>query len=62
MMMNFTVDCVRGHKDGVLLLITADAGGRLWMHRHCCVRVYKGVSRGRISSLRQVRVGLYIVL
>ncbi|WIA38777.1 hypothetical protein OEZ86_002067 [Tetradesmus obliquus] len=25
MMMNFTVDCVRGHKDGVLLLITADA-------------------------------------
>jgi hypothetical protein len=26
MMMNFTVDCVRGHKDGVLLLITADAG------------------------------------
>lgn len=26
MMMNFTVDCVRGSKDGVLLLITADAG------------------------------------
>lgn len=26
--MNFTVDCVRGHKDGVLLLITADAGGQ----------------------------------
>jgi hypothetical protein len=29
MMMNFTVDCVRGHKDGVLLLITADAGARI---------------------------------
>jgi hypothetical protein len=25
-MMNFTVDCVRGHKDGVVVLITADAG------------------------------------
>jgi hypothetical protein len=28
MMMNFTVDCVRGNKDGVVLLITADAGAR----------------------------------
>lgn len=30
MMMNFTVDCVRGSKDGVLLLITADAGKSCW--------------------------------
>jgi hypothetical protein len=38
MMMNFTVDCVRSSKDGVLLLITADAG-EAWWHALCCAEM-----------------------
>eukprot|EP00775_Hariotina_reticulata_P003987 gene3987-4239_t len=40
MMMNFTVDCVRGHKDGVVVLITADADfvrPALWCKQQGCV-------------------------
>ena len=40
MMQNFTVDCVRCNKDGVLLLITADADfvrPAVWCKQQGCI-------------------------
>jgi hypothetical protein len=52
MMMNFTVDCVRGSKDGVLLLITADAGNRAHSVRQ----------QGGVNTLQLLRCSTWLAV
>lgn len=51
-MMNFTVDCIRGHKDGVILLITGDADfvrPAVWCRQQGCVRLELLYYEGTVS-------------